>query len=73
VVNKDGAAVATKFHCIECGKIWGDGLDIGSAGLCIECFSKWAQKKNPCFGKETLMEKEHCLLHKFCKEYYGIR
>jgi len=73
VVNDGREAITTKFHCIKCGRIWGDGIDVDSFGLCIHCFAEWAKCKNKCFGIETLKNKQHCSLNKFCKEYYGIR
>lgn len=62
------------FHCIKCGKTWGEGLDIESHGLCIECFSEWAKAKKPCFGTELVLTgKDGCSLHQFCGEYYEFK
>ena len=63
---------ATKYHCIRCGKIWGDGADIDSYGVCIDCFAEWAKSKMPCFGSEFPSD-VNCKFYKYCKEYYGIR
>ena len=65
--------IPTTFNCFRCGKMWGDGPDIGSSGLCIECFAEWAKIKMPCFGVETYVSKKHCSLHKYCKEYYEFK
>jgi len=62
------------FHCIECGEIWGDGRDIKSYGLCIECFAKWAVTKKSCFGRDFIIENsQNCSLHKYCGEFYGFK
>jgi len=66
-------AVPTTFRCFRCGKKWGDGPDVGSHGLCIECFAVWAKTKSNCFGKEPYSPKKHCTLHKYCKEYYEFK
>jgi hypothetical protein len=62
----------TRFHCVSCGKIWGDGIDIGSSGFCIECLAVWAKIKKPCFGSRYPKSID-CKFYNFCKEYYGIR
>lgn len=71
MANSD-ASCATKFHCVSCGHVWGDGIDIGSAGFCLECFAAWAKNKKDCFGLNNCMLVS-CNLTKYCKEYYGIR
>ncbi len=73
VANDSDDVGATKFHCVKCGRIWGDGIDIESTGICIQCFSEWAGNRKACFGIDILDNKQHCSLHKFCKEYYGIK
>ena len=65
--------IPTTFHCFKCGRVWGDGPDIASSGLCIECFAEWAKTRNHCFGVEPYALKEHCSLHKYCKEYYEFK
>jgi hypothetical protein len=66
-------AFPTIFRCVKCGRTWGDGPDIGSCGICIECFAEWAKTKNACFGVDPYVSKEHCPLHKYCKEYYEFK
>jgi len=66
-------AIPTLFRCFKCGREWGDGPDVGSYGLCIECFAEWAKTKSVCFGVETYAVKEHCTLYKYCKEYYRFK
>jgi len=73
VANDDRIVIATKFHCVKCGSTWGDGEDIGSAGICPSCFIEWAKTKRPCFGVETNLDKAHCSFYKFCKEYYDSK
>lgn len=62
----------TKFHCVNCGRVWGDGPDIGSAGFCMNCFAEWARNKMPCFGTKA-PTKEDCKFFMYCKEFYGIK
>lgn len=62
----------TRFHCVTCGKMWGAGDDIGSAGFCIECFAIWAKAKKLCFGEKSPTQVD-CKFFKYCQEYYGIR
>ncbi len=69
-MNKDNAL---KYHCIKCNEMWGSGSDAESHGICPDCFAKWARSKSLCFGIETLVNKMHCSLYKYCKEHYGIR
>jgi hypothetical protein len=65
---------SVKFHCISCGGVWGEGEDIESYGLCIECFAKWAVTKKPCFGIDFVVENStNCPLHKYCGEFYGFK
>jgi hypothetical protein len=69
----DGKSAIPTFRCFRCGKKWGNGPDIESYGLCIECFADWAKTKSSCFGTEPYTLKKHCSLHKYCKEYYGFK
>jgi hypothetical protein len=62
----------TKFHCVQCGKVWGDGVDIGSSGFCLSCLAEWAKSKKACFGN-ICQENIDCRFQNYCKEYYGIR
>lgn len=62
----------TKFHCVNCGKVWGDGMDIGSSGFCLSCLAEWAKSKKACFGSR-LPKDTTCKFYEYCKEYYGIR
>jgi len=73
VANDGSIVIATKFHCIKCGNTWGDGENIGSSGVCLDCFGDWAKQKKPCFGTECQLSKDPCSFYKFCKEYYGIK
>ena len=71
---KDGRTViATKLHCIKCGIKWGDGEDLGSSGICPDCFIEWAKTKRHCFGIDMTCNEMYCSFYKFCKEYYGIK
>ena len=74
--------VAVKHCCIKCGRMWGEGEDYDSHGVCPHCFAEWAikrqQKKNlkDCFGQYEQtkdVDCKSCSLKKFCKEYYGIK
>lgn len=70
------------YHCIECGKTWGTGIDVDSYGICIECFANWCRQKQKDSGlKECFGEfKEHdecdcdlCPRKDKCKEYHEIK
>jgi hypothetical protein len=63
----------TKFHCVRCGGIWGDGVDIGSSGFCLTCLAEWALNKKSCFGNTVDCCDMSCSYTKYCKECYGIR
>lgn len=67
----DSPAIPSRFHCVNCGEIWGDGQDPDSYGVCIKCFKIWAVEKQECFGE--YLDNCDCSLKKFCKEYYGIK
>ena len=78
-MDKDNAL---KYHCIKCHKTWGSGSDIGSHGICPDCFAKWSksrQKKKglkECYGKfEQFNDVDcgECSRRIKCKEYYGIK
>lgn len=62
----------TVFHCINCGRTWGSGVDVCSSGICIECFAQWALTKKECFGNTINVSKE-CNLCEYCKEYYEFK
>jgi hypothetical protein len=64
--------VDTIFHCINCGRTWGNGCDVDSYGICIECFAKWALIKKPCFGN-TPNGRIECIFCEYCKEYYEFK
>lgn len=66
-----------KYHCIKCGKIWGEGEDTHSYGICLECFAEYINNKKaskglvPCFGKlnqGTVCDS--CKWKRFCEKYY---
>lgn len=74
-----------KYHCIKCSKIWGEGEDTNSYGVCLECFAEYINNKkifkgfNPCFGKLD-QDPSVCnsckwkrLCEKYYKEYYGSK
>jgi len=64
---------STLFHCIKCGKIWGEGVDIGSSGVCPQCFVLWAESKKECFGSENCLDLEKsldCVYYKYCYSHY---
>ena len=84
--SDDIKTVSKKYHCINCGKIWGKGNDVNSYGVCLECFADYINKKKiskgfyPCFGKldQDFRICCSCKWFKFCKEfyeehYYGIK
>lgn len=74
VLTSDKKTPSITFRCINCGRKWGEGPDILSYGLCIECFADWAKTKKECFGTSNVLINENkCNLHKFCKEYYGFK
>ena len=77
-----GNGIKSKYHCINCGKTWGEGVDAKSSGICIDCLTDYVNKKkiskgfDPCFGK--LNQGDVCNLckyGKFCieKANYGIK
>lgn len=60
--------LATKFHCVVCGAIWGEGPDIGSAGFCIDCLAKWARTKVECFKLDMTNDNCNCCrFFRYCK------
>ncbi len=71
-----------KRYCISCGKIWGNGEDIGSSGICPECFSTWINSKRKingfreCYGefeKYFDVNCSKCTVAKLCfQDTYGI-
>ncbi len=68
MVATDGLkTTATRFHCINCGMVWGDGIDVNSYGVCPDCFSKWAKMKKTCFG--DVCDNVACNFSKFCSRY----
>lgn len=73
---------ALKYHCIKCNKTWGSGGDVGSHGICPECFAEWSRDRQRKKGhKECYGEFEQsididcigCTRSVKCKEYYGIK
>lgn len=71
-----------KYHCINCGRIWGDGVGAKSSGVCIDCLADYVNKKkvskglDPCFGKLNQGDIcNSCKYKKFCTEKvnYGIK
>ena len=60
---------AVSYTCIVCGTKWGGNTDIGSSGICIECFAKWAFKTYDCFGNYN-KGCTTCKIINYCKEYY---
>jgi len=62
-----------KFHCIKCGRVWGEGNDGESFGICIHCFAEWAKSKMTCFGEGPYVENSGCKYEKYCKEYYEFK
>jgi len=59
---------STLFHCIKCGKIWGEGVDIGSSGICADCLAEWAKTKKDCYGASHQCT-ELCNFIKHCKDF----
>jgi len=67
-----------KYHCVKCGKTWGEGDDSYSYGLCLECFGDYINVKKvskgqvPCFGTFNNNSEicNSCKWNKFCKEFY---
>jgi len=59
----------TSYTCIVCGRKWGGDKEVGTSGVCIECFAKWALKNYNCFGKYKIDECMNCKISKYCKEY----
>jgi len=55
------------MHCILCGCKWGTGEDIGSSGICPQCFKKWinARKKvnnlRECYGEYEQHDDVDCV------------
>lgn len=38
------------MYCISCGCLWGDGENIGSSGVCPQCFTGWINNKKKLKG-----------------------
>jgi len=78
VDSNDNRVISKKYHCIKCGKIWGEGEDVHSYGICPECFANYVNDKkikkgyHTCFGKLDQDPEicNSCRWQKFCKEYY---
>ena len=69
--------IGKKYHCFGCDRSWGNGADISSYGLCIECLAGYINRKkvskgfDACFGKLNQGDIcDSCRYKKFCKEYY---
>lgn len=70
--------IGERYHCFRCNRNWGDGADISSYGLCIECLGKYINERkvskgfDACFGKLNQGGVcDSCKYRKFCEEYYG--
>lgn len=63
---------STQFHCIKCGRVWGEGKDINSYGVCPICFIEWACGKIPCFASHMPTSID-CRWYELCKECYEFR
>jgi len=66
------SSLGTVFHCIVCGKTWGSGPDVGSSGVCVDCFTVWAKSKMSCFATHQ-PEGIDCKFYRFCKDVYEQR
>jgi hypothetical protein len=67
------------YHCINCGSTWGGDIDIGSHGICPDCFAAYINEKKrikgvkECFGEYKCHSGVDCMIcsvKEFCKEYY---
>ena len=70
--NTENRIASTSFHCVNCGKIWGEGIDIGSSGFCQQCFIEWGKSKKDCFASVSI-DTCDCRLIEYCERYYGIK
>ena len=76
--SNDNRVISKKYHCIKCGKIWGEGEDTHSYGICLECFAEYINNKKiskgfyPCFGKLNQDSDicDSCKWKRFCEKYY---
>jgi len=70
------------MYCISCGRLWGNGENKGSSGVCPLCFTEWCNGKKKlkglreCYGnfeKYTDVDCVNCTIAKLCfKDTYGI-
>lgn len=71
------------MHCVFCGCLWGDGKNIGSSGICPQCFMTWVNGKRKlkglkaCYGefeKHTDVDCDNCTVARLCfKDTYEIK